>query len=295
MKTALVTGATGFIGGHVVRALVAAGWRVHATRWATSDTSGLKEAAAAVMFHDTDRDSAEDLFASGPFDAVVLLAAAYGRGSEPPSATLATNVQFPLEILERAVVRKIPAVVHADTCFTPEYKYLRPYTLSKKQFAQWGRVLTEGTATRFVNLILQHPYGPGDRAGKFVPGMIRECLDSTGDIALTPGEQRKDFVYVGDVVAAILTVLEGLDRLPPGPTDLECGTGAAVSIRTFVETIHRLTASRATLRFGALPYRENEIMLSQANPTGLQALGWAPRVTLEEGLRATLREDFGRG
>ena len=103
MKTALVTGATGFIGGHVVRALVAAGWRVHATRRVTSDTSGLKEAAAAVMFHDTDRDSAEDLFASGPFDAVVLLAASYGRGNELPSTTLATNVQFPLEVLERAV------------------------------------------------------------------------------------------------------------------------------------------------------------------------------------------------
>jgi nucleoside-diphosphate-sugar epimerase len=125
--------------------------------------------------------------------------------------------------------------------------------------------------------------------------MIQECLDSTGEIALTPGEQRKDFVYVGDVVAAVLTVLEGLDRLPPGPTDLECGTGEAVSIRGFVETVHRLTASRATLRFGALPYRENEIMLSQANPGDLRALGWEPRTTLEAGLRAILREDFGRG
>ena len=186
-------------------------------------------------------------------------------------------------------------MLHADTCFTPSYQYLRPYTLSKKQLAAWGRTLADGTATRFVNLVLQHPYGPGDRPGKFVPGMIRECLDSTGDIALTLGEQRKDFVYAGDVAAAFLAVLNNLDKLPPGGTDLECGTGAAVSIREFVEAIHRLTASRATLRFGALPYRAGEIMLSEANPTALRALGWAPTVSLEDGLWRTLREDFGRG
>jgi len=120
-------------------------------------------------------------------------------------------------------------------------------------------------------------------------------LDAAGDIALTLGEQRKDFVYVGDVAAAFLAVLDNLGKLPAGAVDLECGTGQAVSIRAFVETIHRLTGSRAALRFGALPYRDGEIMLSQADPTALRALGWEARVSLANGLRATLREDFGRG
>jgi len=292
VKTALVTGATGFIGGHVVRALHAAGWRVHALARATSDVGGLK--AAGVTVHDAAGDP-DAVFTAGPLDAVLLLAASYGRGAESPSATLAANVRFPLTLLERAVAATVPVVVHADTCFTPDYKYLRPYTLSKKQFAQWGRVLADGTATRFVNLVLQHPYGPGDRVGKFVPGMLRECLDAAGDIALTLGEQRKDFVYVGDVAAAFLAVLDNLGKLPAGAVDLECGTGQAVSIRAFVETIHRLTGSRAALRFGALPYRDGEIMLSQADPTALRALGWEARVALDDGLRATLREDFGRG
>ncbi|HSQ58088.1 MAG TPA: NAD(P)-dependent oxidoreductase [Gemmata sp.] len=295
MKTALVTGATGFIGGHVVRALVAAGWRVHAVKRSTSDTSGLKEAEPAVAFHDIDRVSPDDIFSAGPFDAVCLLATSYGRGNEPPSETLGANLLAPLRLLERAVAAQVPAVLHADTCFTPDYQYLRPYTLSKKQFAQWGRILCDQTATRFVNLVLQHPYGPGDRPAKFLPGIIRECLESTGNISLTAGEQRKDFVYVGDVAAAFLAVLAHLDQLPTGSTDLECGTGRALSIRELVETVHRLTGSRAKLDFGALPYRANEIMLSEADTIGLRALGWEPRVSLEDGLRATLREDFGRG
>jgi CDP-paratose synthetase len=288
MKTVLVTGATGFIGGHVVRALLAAGWTVHAVTRSTSDAGSLKD----VTLHDSATDP-DAIFARGPFDVILLLAASYGRGSEPPSAMLETNVFFPLTLLERAVAAKVPAVVHADTCFTTDYKYLRPYTLSKKQFGQWGRILTDGTATRFVNLVLHHPYGPGDRPGKFVPGIIRECLNAVGDIALTLGEQRKDFIYVGDVAMAFLTLLENLDKLPTNVTDVDCGTGHSVSIRTLVEIIHRLTSSRALLRFGALSYREGEIMLSHADVSVLRALGWEPRISLEEGLRWTLREDFG--
>ena len=295
MKNALITGATGFLGGHVVRELTAAGYRLHAITRADSDRRRLQEQIPSITFSDSEHLSVEELFATRSFEEVVLLAASYGRGGERPSETLRANVVFPLTLLEQAIATKVPTVIHADTCFTPDYKYLRSYTLSKKQFVQWGRLLSEGTTTRFINLVLQHPYGPGDRPGKFVPDMIQECLQSTCEIALTPGGQKKDFIYVGDVAAAFRILLEKASTLPPGAVELECGTGSPVSIREFVETIHRLTNSRATLRFGALPYRENEIMISRANPAKLQSLGWQPRVSLEEGLRMTLREDFGRG
>src|SRR5262249_16111433 len=154
---------------------------------------------------------------------------------------------FPLRLLERAVAAKVSVFVNTDTCFTTDYKYLRPYTLSKKQFVQWGRILCDGPGTRFVTLVLQHPYGPGDRPTKLVPAMIRECLTSTGEIKLTPGEQRKDFVYVGDVAEAYRFVLEKATDLPAGFSEFEVGSGTAIPVRQFVETVHRLTNSRATL------------------------------------------------
>jgi nucleoside-diphosphate-sugar epimerase len=277
VNAVLLTGATGFVGGHVARVLVAGGWDVHALKRSTSDVSGL---AGRTSFHDSDSLPAS-LFTR--VRAVVHLATNYGR-VDPASTLAADNTLFPLRLLERAVAANLPLFVNTDTCFTTEYKYLRPYTLSKKQFVQWGRILCDGSNTKFVNLVLQHPYGPGDRPAKFVPSMIRECLTAKEEIRLTPGEQQKDFVYVADVAEAYRIVLKKVDDLPAGFSEFEVGTGRAVSIRHFVETIHRLTGSSAKLKFGALDYRDGEIMFSQADISRLVALGWTPKTSLEDGL-----------
>jgi nucleoside-diphosphate-sugar epimerase len=231
-------------------------------------------------------------FTAQPFDAVVHVATNYGRGDDPPSRLSGDNTHFPLTLLERAVRHGVPTFINTDTCFTIDYRYLRPYTLSKKQFVQWGQVLCDGTKTKFVNMVLQHPYGPGDRLTKFVPAMAKQCLESTGGtIDLTPGEQKKDFIYVGDVAEAYQIVLEKVSRFASF-TQFEVGSGKAVAIRHFVELLHRLTQSKAILNFGGLTYREAEIMFSQADTAPLQALGWRPIVSLEEGLLRLLRDDF---
>lgn len=293
MKTVLLSGVTGFIGSHVARRLVRAGWAVHGLKRSTSFLDSLADVKDGITFHDVDRDGVNAAFRSVPrFDAVIHLATNYGRGSDSPSLLAEANTLFPLTMLERAIASRVPIVLNSDTCFTVDYKYLRPYTLSKKQFVQWGQLLCEGSPTRFVNCILQHPYGPGDRPTKFVPAMARQCFESTGPIALTPGEQKKDFVYVGDVAEAYKLILDKAETLPAGFSQFEVGSGKAVSIRQFVELLHRLTRSKATLNFGGLSYRDGEIMFSQADPSALHALGWRPIVSLEEGLLRLLREDF---
>jgi len=97
------------------------------------------------------------------------------------------------------------------------------------------------------------------------------------------------------VVSAILHVLNTVDPTWRHYTTLDCGTGEAVSVREVVSLIHRLTLSTATLNFGALPYRENELMLIQANPAALRELGWTVNVPLETGLRSLLSGEYGIG
>jgi nucleoside-diphosphate-sugar epimerase len=281
VKAVLLTGATGFVGGHVARALVAAGWHVHGVIRPSSDFSGLPD---GIEYH-LDAAVPPDLFSN--VRAVVHVATNYGR-NDPPTGLAQDNTVFPLRLLERAVAAHVPLFVNTDTCFTTDYKYLRTYTLSKKQFVQWGKILCDGSDTKFVNLVLQHPYGPGDRPAKFVPAMIKECLSMKEEIWLTPGEQKKDFVYVGDVAQIYRLLLDRIDDLPKGFSEYEVGSGHAVSIRQFVETIHRLTGSKTKLKFGALEYRDGEIMFSQADIARVTALGWKATTSLEEGLRRTI-------
>jgi nucleoside-diphosphate-sugar epimerase len=292
----LITGATGFLGGHLSRILVGSGHSVVALTRPTSDLSRLRALGARVRLLPCPPEAVEDLAGElEGIDAVVHAATCYGRKGEADNDVVRANLLFPLRLFEVACHSGVGTFLNLDTCFNTwpiRYKYLQSYTLSKRHFAEWGALLAEARAVRFVNLQLHHPYGPADAAGKFVPFVISECLAGR-ELKLTAGDQRKDFIYIDDVVDAIRLLLAKADGLPRGYHHFECGSGGAITVREFVETVHSSTGSTAKLCFGALPYREGEIMFSQADLGRLRQLGWAPRWGLREGIARILRIDHG--
>ena len=293
-KTCLVTGGTGFIGSHLVRRLVADGWRVHVLARAQSSFWRIEDIAERVQIHRVEKDDyVSGLGRRGWVDAVFHLATAYGRGGEPASDVVQTNLCFPLRLLEWAIAGGVPLYVSTDTCFPIDYPYLRGYTVSKKQFASWAGMLAEETATKCVNLVLQHPYGPDDSPGKFVPWLIDQCQRNIASIDLTAGDQQKDFIFIDDVVDAYTAIAGAVDRLPDGFVALQCGSGQAISVRRFVELVHRLCGSRSRLNFGALPDRPGEVRKSVADVAPLRNLGWRPETALEQGLRRTIPGAMG--
>jgi nucleoside-diphosphate-sugar epimerase len=130
-------------------------------------------------------------------------------------------------------------------------------------------------------------FGPGDSAAKFTTHVIRRCIEQAQKLELTPGEQQRDFIYIDDVVSAYSTILDNLQRLEYFEA-LPLGSGQAVTIRKFVETVCRLTGSRTQPEFGAIPYRDNEAMFCQADTTRLRSLGWAEEYDLAAGIKRTI-------
>jgi nucleoside-diphosphate-sugar epimerase len=194
-------------------------------------------------------------------------------------------VEYPLQLLDAARTARIGMFINAGTSLVPE---LGAYALTKHQFAQWGRQIAAASPIGFINVRLEHLYGPGDGPGKLVTYLIGMCLDNRPEIPLTTGEQKRDFIFIHDAVAAFLELIRAAPRIGGGFHEFPVGSGRSITIRQLAEDIHRMTASTSSLRFGAIPYRPHEPMESRADLSAIRHLGWSPATPLEAGLRSTI-------
>ena len=135
---------------------------------------------------------------------------------------------------------------------------------------------------------LEHFYGPEDADSKFTTHVINSCLKNVPELKLTFGEQKRDFIYIDDVVSAYLIILEKIEEFQDFFNEFHVGSGAAVSIRDFVEKVHQITESQTHLAFGSIPYRTGEMMSSNANVEPLAELGWFCKTNLDQGLKLVM-------
>lgn len=291
-KLFLVTGATGFLGSHLVKSLLKQNYQVIILKRSFSDTWRINDVLSELIIFDLDCCEIEQPFKEiKKIDAIIHTSTCYGRHGESISDIFTTNTFFPLKLIETALSFNVNTFINTDTSvnkFSVPYLGLPNYSLSKYQFLQWGKLFSSIDNFRFVNLIVEYMFGPYDNESNLVSYVIQNCLTNSEELKLTPGEQQRDFIYINDVVAAYIHLLKNIDHVVTGYIEYELGVGKSISLRQFVETIHHLTNSSTQLNFGALPYRDSEIMHSQANIEPLNKLGWFPQWKLEDGLRETI-------
>lgn len=288
----LVTGASGFLGSALAIHWLCRGHQVALLLRTTSQLHRLRELDASFDIGRCTTDAETDAFVREiQPEVVVHTACAYGRQGETSLQLFDANLRLGLVILQALQHAAQPVTfINTSSALAPN---VSPYALSKNQFSQWGRMLAKesGGQLRFVNVLLEHMYGPGDDASKFTTHVLHTCHRNEAVLKLTAGEQARDFIYIDDVVSAYDTLLTQRHQLGT-VQEIEVGSGVAPSIRQFVETAHRLTASRTKLLFGALPYRANEAMHCLANVACMTELGWAPANDLNAGLKKTIELEF---
>jgi nucleoside-diphosphate-sugar epimerase len=125
--------------------------------------------------------------------------------------------------------------------------------------------------------------------------MVADVVHGAEKIALTPGEQKRDFIFIDDAADAMMTIMDASSAMANGFHYFEVGSGTKLSIREFMSLLVRLADNKNThLDFGAIPYRENEAMETHVDLSGLRALGWSSRIPLEEGLKRTIAAERAR-
>jgi nucleoside-diphosphate-sugar epimerase len=283
-KTILLTGATGFLGSHLLEVLLRERYQVVILKRSTSDTWRIEHLLDQVKTYDVDQVPVEAAFEGQQIDAAFHTACNYGRNNDPISSVAETNLMFGLKLLEATIQFNTDTFFNTDTLLR---KQLNDYTLSKKQFVEWLK--KKSGKIQIINLKLEHMYGSKDDATKFVPWVISQLSSGAPEIRLTKGEQKRDFIYVDDVVSGYLLALEKSYRLPEF-SEFDVGTGELVTVREFIENLKDAYEARfgkvsTKLEFGALPYRDGEMMSVKVDNRALSDLGWRCKTSRAEGIR----------
>ncbi len=290
-KAILVTGGTGFLGSHLAKRLCFDGYKVIIIKRAASSLARLEPLTEKFIFFDLDKENIRSLFLNYAISTVIHCATDYGRDAEKPMSAFLANEVFPMDILEAAFSKKVRLFFNIDTFFSakPSYSYLESYSLSKRHFQEWGHHYADMGRIGFLNLRLFHVYGPQDSPHKFVPTIISRCLNSE-KIDLTDGFQKRDFIHVDDVVTAILSIVKAESHAQLSYRHYDIGTGNSLSIRDFSERVKKLCGGSAELNFGAAPLRKGEFSDAHANVAPLRALGWMPKIGIEEGIQTVIND-----
>ena len=286
----LLTGATGFLGSHLLKKFVENNYEVVVLKRSTSDLWRIKDVVAKVKCYDIDRINIEQVFESERnIEAIVHTATCYGRKGESVLQIEKTNLLFPLELLELAIKYHCLYFYNTDTLLKNDLNY---YAFSKKQLADWGRKFAHEKKIHFYNLKLEHMYGEMDDETKFIPYIIKQCQTNVPKIDLTTGEQKRDFIYVKDIVKIYDFLLKSESLKQCWYEEIEIGTGKLIKVKEVVKQIHQLTNSESYLNFGAIPYRDGECMEVKVNMLKLKKLGFScdQMINVNQGLKKLIDE-----
>jgi nucleoside-diphosphate-sugar epimerase len=283
-----MTGGTGFLGSHLLKTLIKSGKTIHCLRRSSSSYGRIdNEMNSVIKWVDLEDCNFDQYFEQNDIRYVLHCATNYGRGQNNPTEIVEANLILPLKLLHAVSQNQVKAFVNTDTILD---KGIGSYSLSKKQFTEW--LQSYSNKITCINIALEHFYGPHDDPSKFVTYILRALLENKSSIDLTEGRQKRDFVYIDDVVSAILALINNMDNLENGYHHFEVGSGSSIEIREFVALSKKLTGNTKTqFNFGAVPYRKNEVMDTRANIDKLLSLGWRPQYNLESGLVNTISQE----
>ena len=282
----LLTGATGFLGSHILKRLLESGEDVVILIRESSNRGRIKDLKGfSIFIMDQQCSNVGDLYKEHNITTIIHLATEYGRNSTY-SSVLRSNVLFPIRLIELADKNKLKLFINTDS-FSSKFEdcsYLKEYVSSKKVFKEYLKTLTN---LQIFNLQLEHVFGEFDSNGKFVTFLLEKMLSNQKSIELTAGKQRRDFIYVSDVVDAYMTVLRSKNILE-NYKEFEVGRGSSVTVNEFVSKIHYILDSKSELLFGAIETRFDEIEDSKAKNCDLIALGWKPKVSIDIAIKRIL-------
>lgn len=284
-----ITGATGFIGKHLVKQLTEQGNDITINLYGEEQspfTDNVKTYQLCIENTLTDIQ----FLAENKFDGIIHLASLYLTVHNPEEAVklIDSNVRFSTYILECASQAHINWFVNTGTFWqnyqNADYSPVNLYAATKQAFESIARYYIETEQIRFATLRLCDTYGPDDTRPKIFN--LWERIARTGEtLEMSAGEQLIDISYIDDIINAFILLATYLQNKH---TEVKSGAVFAVkankrfTLRELAAIYEHATGFTLNINWGAKPYRGREVMIPWEN--GMVVPDWKPNISIEEGI-----------
>lgn len=264
----LVTGATGFVGQHLLPYLEKQGHEVYAL--VRPSTDGSKVYTNHLYVFEDDIEHFASYLLENHVDGIIHLASLYIAEHKPEDIKniVTSNVYLGTAVMEAAVKAGIKWFLNTGTIwqnynvepYSDKYCPVNLYAASKQAFMDMAKYYTEVSDIRFCTLKLCDTYGANDTRRKIFA--LFEQIAKTGEcLKMSPGDQKLDIVHIDNVVRDFEVLAEKLDNGEQLREEYVVSSGRQRSLKEIAkqyEIDHQVTLN---IEWGGRPYRKREVMV----------------------------------
>jgi nucleoside-diphosphate-sugar epimerase len=290
MPSILITGSNGFIGSHLVLKLLQTNYRISVlNRSPTTNPIFKTNKCFGDFCYDGSESSINIALQETQPDVVIHLASYFIPRHSPEDAKslIISNVDFPCKLLESMSQMGIKKFINTGTYWqhyqNSHYDPVSLYAATKQAFEDILIYYVNSQKIDAITLKLFDTYGGGDTRRK-VLNLLIDAATTQEKLKLSPGEQKLNLVHVRDVVSAYEVALKILLNRS-GYTHISYGISHSeiYSLQELAVAVEQVTGYAIQAEWGALPYRDREVMEPWSNYEKLP--GWQASISLEEGLK----------
>lgn len=295
-----MTGGGGFIGANLTRQLLEQGYKVHMLWKKSSNSWRLKDIEHRINFHTIDFVNQTNIKSTlskiNPSVIFHLATHSSYRNQEEVREIFNVSVIGTLNLL--LATKDIPYKIFVNTGSSSEYGFkekpmkekdlLEPisfYAAAKAGQTLLCQAFSHQYKKPIVTIRPFSVYGPYEQKDRFIPTIIQNIIKGK-PINLTPGKQRRDFIYVEDLVDLYIKTIKNSDKL--SGEVLNAGTGHEYTNDEIVKILFKIVKRRIPIEKGKFPKRlwDSPHWVADINKTK-KALNWTPKYSIEKGLGKT--------
>lgn len=268
----ILVGASGYLGNKLLIDMKNKGNNILCLIRKTTDINKINQYTNLYLY--TENNDFIEKLNNFKADILIYSACIYEKNNVKYEYILNANFLLPLKLLIE--LKNLKKYIYIGTSLE---KYTNIYSLSKCQMSEWGKYYSYVKNINFFNILLENFYGENEPKDRFIHYLITK-LKNNEDIDLTDGKQKRDFVYIEDVIEALNIIM--VSNLK-GYIDIPIGSGEVIQLRELAEYLKKLLNSKSKLNFGAVASRNKEHS-GMSDLSILNNIGFKPKYDIKNGL-----------